>query len=160
MKKFSIVSAVMVALIGGALAASVNVPFFVDSQTPGGSTGILGFIALKNTTGSAIVATFDYTNDVGQALGTAGTATGSIPSGATLSYRPAFHGSVDGVGESTAAAALPNRPTLDSMGGVDTKTNGSVRITWIGAVTDIQGRYQESNLDSNSVAMYLLPPGN
>lgn len=163
MKKLSTV--MMMALIGGmAFASSLGIPWFVDNapDSQGGAwpptQGTRTYIYLHNNTTHPIVCSIAYYNAEGQFVGPQDDpntpyddTTFEIPALSTVAYAPVADLGPAG-GETTAAAAIPNRPLTDG------KKNGSAVITWAGAPNDIQGMLATAN-PSLSYA-HLLPSGN
>lgn len=135
----------MVAAIGGVYAQTLGVPFFADASTaPDGADGAPAtFVALNNTTTGVITITLTYFASDGTQLNPPPTLTANIDPGASIAFRP-----VSDVGE---PGVVPNRPTTDG------KKNGSLRITWSGAATDINGR--ALILQGNQQSAFLLPSG-
>ena len=155
MKKFVVIAAVMLIGAGAALAASINVPFFLDTTPAGGGfppqTGDMFFIGLKNTTASPIVLTIEYRDSAGViSTGSVGNVTFSLNAFESISYRPSI---LDpGVESGNTSTKNPVRST---------STAGAATFTWTGGTNDIQGRGVQiggTNLGGGSFA-FLLPPG-
>lgn len=150
MKKFLVIAAVMVLGAGAALAAAVNVPFFLDTTTAGGpfppTSGTMFFIGLKNTTGASITVTVEYRDDTGAVTTGAGSVTLTLAAFESVSFRP----SVADPGVDTPNATGFARSTAPA---------GGATFTWPGGVNDIQGRgVQVSGTGAGSFS-FLLPPG-
>lgn len=152
MKKVTLILGIVFA--GAAFAASLHVPFFVDtagttwadgrpSQNPVGG-GAAAFIGIKNNTGSSILCTVTYRTPSG-ADATPTPNTFLLPANTGLSWRPY---ATDDIQE--PSSPVPNATT----------PVGAATITWTGNATDIQGRYMQINsLIGGAAGMYLLPPG-
>ena len=153
MKKFVVIAAVMLIGAGAALAASINVPFFLDTTAAGGTfpptSGTMFFIGLKNTTASPVMLTISYRDALGvDSTGVVGNVTFSLSAFESISYRPHIK---DPAVEST------NTVTKDPVR--STSTAGAARFMWSGGTNDIQGRgVQVSGTGGGSFA-FLLPPG-
>jgi hypothetical protein len=153
MRKYFLVGAVTVAMAAGAFAATLHVPFFLDNAgtvwssfgAPSGP-GAAGFIAVKNTTGSALVVTLTYTDKDGTNR-TPAVNTFSLPANTGMSWRPLR---TDTTQESAAEQAIPGK--------TGTSGTGSAKATWTGGANDIVGRYQEINSNGEQFA-YTLPQG-
>ena len=150
MKKFVILGILGLAAAGLAVAATVQVPFYLDNgnTTDAGAASIIptagtkAYIGVKNLTGSAITCTVQYF----QADGTDQTPTANtftIGANAGLSWRPYADDPQEGAG-----AAVPNvyNATL-------AKVAGSATITTSAAAA---GRLVEISQEG-STASYLLP---
>lgn len=163
MKKLSTV--MMMALIGGmAFASSLGIPWFVDNAPESQgfawppTQGTRTYIYLHNNTTNDIVCSIAYYSAEGQFVGPQDSpdtpyddTTFEIPALSTVSFAPVANLGPTG-GESTVAAAIPNRPVPDN------KKNGSAVITWAGGPNDIQGMLATAN--SSLSYAHLLPPGN
>lgn len=155
MKKVMLVTLLMGGL---AFAASLNVPFFLDTNTvdtyppPAGTalTAVNGFIGLHNNTGSPIVITVTYRRANGVDI-TPAANTFSLSADTSVSWTPVTNlPSTEGVG-----AGVPNASGTSIYA-------GSATISWSGNVDDIQGRYvQVENFSGAGLAGFghLLPPG-
>ena len=157
MKKFVIIATVMLLGAGVALAASINVPFFLDDTPPGGGfppqTDTMFFIGLKNTTAAPIVLTVDYRKSDGTVSTiSVGNATFSLGAFESISFRPHFLD--DGVDSQNAGAAFINPGRSDD-------TAGAATFTWAGGTNDIQGRGVQIGGVTENVGSFsfLLPPG-
>lgn len=150
MKRAAAIALVLLMGTGAALAASLNVPFFLDNAATGQgfphATGIMFFVAIKNTTGAPIVVTVNYFDPNGNAINDAGRTTQYLIGGQGVSFRPRFD---DPSVEPPVVAGL-RRATSNA---------GSVTITWTGATTDIQGRAVQLDANSGNAFSFLLPPG-
>ncbi|MCH7959167.1 MAG: hypothetical protein IID08_03480 [Candidatus Hydrogenedentes bacterium] len=150
MKKFVIIAAVMLIGAGAALAASINVPFFLDTTAAGGgfppTSGTMFFIGLKNTTGASVTVTVEYRDDTGTVTTGAGSVTLTLAGFESVSFRP----SIADPGVDTPNAAGLARSTAQA---------GGATFTWTGGTNDIQGRgVQISGTGAGSFS-FLLPPG-
>lgn len=181
MKKFTMI----VLLAAGALsvAASLNVPWFVDNaraNAPIVGRNTRGFIAVHNNHSATVTCTITYYDGDGTSLngnGADGDATRpyntvwstvnndfTIGANATVTFRPVKHDPAAGTfaGQELATGALvPNRPKYGAAGTATNKDNGSCKIEWAtgGGVTasTVQGAYTEAGVDRQS--SYLLPAG-
>lgn len=155
----------MVVAIGAALASSLNVPFYNDTDTAGAGevrNGTRNFVGLHNNETFDIVLTFNYFNDAGERL-VPFDQTGLLPALSSLSMRP---GNGTSFAESDDAAALPNRGSQiatalndPTPNGLDTNQNGSIVVEWTdGTALSVQGRLFASS-QTASTSAYLLPPG-
>lgn len=150
MKKFVVIAAVMLIGAGAALAASINVPFFLDTTAAGGgfppASGTMFFIGLKNITGGSIVVSVAYQDDTGAAATGAGSTTFSLAPLESISFRPA----VDDTSVDTPNAVGIARSTAPA---------GGATFTWTGTNTDIQGRGVQISGTGVGSFSFLLPPG-
>ena len=152
MKRLLIVAVAMVFTVGGVYAFSTNVPWFVDNDGPAGdgASGQAAYVGLHNNSSADVVITVQYFTANGVDLGPAEDNTANIVGNSTVSFRPG--GNFDGTSESAAAAAVPDRPTVDG------KLNGSIVISWTaGDELTVQGR--ELQQGSGQMSAFLLPPG-
>lgn len=154
MKKFVVLTLVMLFGAGAALAASLNVPFFLDTTAAGGgfppASGTMFFIGLKNITGGSITVTVAYQDDTGAPATGAGTTTFSLGSLESISFRPAV---------ADASVDTPNATAV--VGGLarSTAAAGGATFTWTGTATDIQGRGVQVSGTGVGSFSFLLPPG-
>ena len=146
MKKIAILTAMMMLGTGAAFAASLTVPFFLDSGAASGTltptAGSNTFIAIKNNTGDDIIVEVVYTKNDGTDA-TPALNSFTLAASQTLGFRPFAD---DAVGEGPGAG-VPNA----------TFNRGSAKFTWVGDPSDIQGRLAE--YQTNGSFSYLLPPG-
>lgn len=166
MKKLALATLVLAVAGTGAFAASLHVPFFVDSAglydattgrpltapppSPAGS-GEAGFIGLKNTTAAPIVLTFRYFQTDGTEHVIAPPAnTFTLSAFRGIGFRPTVN---DAIGEGPIGQAVP-------PGAAGLPFNvGSLTVSWPGTGTgDVVGRYYGQNVAGNSTS-YLFPPG-
>jgi hypothetical protein len=147
MKKTWVVAAIMFVGFGVAMAASMQVPFFLDDASAG-YPPTDGTIGLKNTTGSPIVCTVTYTDASGN-IATPAANTFVLPANSSLSWRPTIN---DSSSEGVAGAAVPDAVDLPN----DT---GSATISWTGTVNDVVGRVVQMRASSSTDSQaYTLPP--
>ncbi len=151
MRRALVLGLVCVLGTGGAIAATLTVPFFLDTAAAGQgfphANGIMFFIGVKNTTGSAITVTVNYFHSDGTSTNGPGQATFTINPGQGFSFRPVV---VDSSVEPAFLGTL-RRSTIAA---------GSATLTWPGgAVTDIQGRGVQIDANSGNAFSFLLPPG-
>ena len=153
MKKFALIAGVIVLGTGVAFASSLSVPFFLDRAPSDGqfppTAREASFIALHNNLSVDLEVEVDY-YDAGQ-NGTVDQQTPAnntflLPANSTYSFRPVGNDPATEVG----ASSVPNMP-----GG---ETAGSCIVTWVGGVSDIQGRLVQVGTTGNAFS-YLLPPG-
>ena len=150
MKKLAIVATIMALGTGAALAASLNVPFFLDSTPPNlffpPQQDVMFFVGLKNTSAGTITVTVAYQNDTGGDTTGAGSTTFSLDPGESISFRPHI---ADGLVDTPNSLGVA-RSTVEAGGAV---------FTWAGLTTDIQGRGVQ--IDSRGIGSFafLLPPG-
>jgi hypothetical protein len=165
--------AVLVAA-GAAFAASLSVPWFVDTpQTncgfpPLDQAATVGLVYLHNNQTGTIVCQIAYFTQDGYPLGPLAPAnTFTIPTASTMAFRPVVSDMYDATHplgqESPVSVLVPNRPKVASLPG-GTKNNGSMVVTWVGKPTDVQGIYvQSTNVSgvNGRIAHWgtLLPPG-
>jgi hypothetical protein len=150
MKKTWVVAAIMFVGFGVAMAASMQVPFFLDDASAGypPTDGTASFIGLKNTTMSDIVCTVTYTDASGNSA-TPAANTFVLPANSSLSWRPTIN---DSTSEGEAGAAVPDAVDLPN----DT---GSATISWTGTVNDVVGRVVQMRASSSTDSQaYTLPP--
>lgn len=164
MKKLALATLVLAVAGTGAFAASLHVPFFVDSAglydattgrpltapppSPAGS-GEAGFIGLKNTTNATIVLTFRYFQTDGTEH-TPAVNTFALTAQRGVGFRPTVN---DAIGEGPVGQAVP-----PGTAGLPFNV-GSLTVEWPGSGTgDVVGRYYGQNVLGNSTS-YLLPPG-
>lgn len=151
MRRFAVVGLVMLLGAGAAMAATLNVPFFLD-RAPAGAfpPGSLEsfFIGLKNTTVGPVTITVSYQDDAGlDVTDGSRSATFTLQAGESISYRP-FRWD-PGIDTPNATSLNVTRSLNDS---------GAAIFSWVGASTDIQGRGVQISATSGSFS-YLLPPG-
>ena len=155
MKKFAILAGVMVLGASMALAGSLTVPWFND-QAPTGNGPFpvvpntwIGIVSLHNNTGTGIEITLEYILD-GTPMNDGGSATKVIAADSSLAWRLTHE---DAAAEGAGPAGLARA----------TSEWGSLKVSWTGASTDIQGRYSERRMGANTSALdgfsFLLPPG-
>ena len=161
MKRFLIVTAVMVLTVGAVYGFSTNVPFYADTGgTSGSGTGVgqqSAYIGIHNNSSASVVITLKYFSADGVDLGPPTDNTATIIGNSSVSFRPAAdysEGATPGGGSETDyAATIPDRPTTDGSA-----PNGSIVISWVtGDENTIQGREHQQN--NAFAAAYLLPPG-
>jgi len=146
MKKIAILTAMMMVGTGAAFAASLTVPFFLDSGAANGAltptTGSNTFIAVKNNTTADITVNVYYTKADGSDT-TPAENSFTLLASQVLGFRPG----ADDTAAEGPGAIVPN----------STFNRGSARFEWVGSASDIQGRLAE--YQSNGSFSYLLPPG-
>jgi hypothetical protein len=159
-----------------AFAASLSVPWFIDTATPPSKlppvgAGVVGLVYLHNNLEDDIVCEIGYYTSTGTFMGPVAPAqtTFTIPALSTVAFRPCQDDPpVTGSGgqETEVARAVPNRPTVSPLGVVDTKPNGSLVVRWTtGGSSDVQGIVlQTQNVDGGATGRVLqwgtlLPPG-
>lgn len=161
MKKLVVIATVMVIGTGAALAASLNVPFFLDNAPADGlfppTTNTKFFIGLKNTTGGAIVITIAYQDASGaDQTGITGNTTFSLGAGESISYRPG----VSDPGVDSGNATTKNVVRLKTVvNGGPASRAGAAIFTWTGGANDIQGRGVQIDCCGSGSFAFLLPPG-
>jgi len=176
MKKTLVVIVAMV-MGGVAFASSLSVPWFVDTgpaanKLPPATTGVTGLVYLHNNKTEPITCSIRYFTQGGNDIGPeAPNNTFVIAPQASLAFRPVAYDpdTVGGGQEATDAGLLvPDRPMDTSIPGNNpAKKNGSLVVTWLGAATDVQGVYTQSQyvVQADSAVGkltgygHLLPPG-
>ena len=131
MKKFVFLGLVLAVGTSMAFAASISVPWFLDSAALGANPlgladpapGQMTFITLMNTTASDLTCAIEYFDQDGASIGPASNNTFSLSPNAATAFRPGIN---DTINESTSAQAVPNRPDTG-----DGKKNGSAKITYV-----------------------------
>lgn len=175
MKKTLVVIVAMV-MGGVAFASTLSVPWFVDTgptanKLPPVSKSVVGLIYLHNNKAERITCSIAYYTQGGNYVGPdAPFNTFTIAPQASIAFRPVAYDpdSIGGGQEATDAGLLvPDRPLSTTIPGNDGKANGSLVVTWLGAATDVQGVYTQSQYvvqpDSAVGKLtgygHLLPPG-
>jgi hypothetical protein len=133
MKKVAILALMLaMGLSMQAGAASIGIPWFVDSASTGvripptnGTTTTI--IYLNNNSNSPVECAIAYFDQEGNALGPVTNNTFELPANATVAFRPVADdpATVPGGQESAVARTVPNRPQ-----GATFANNGSARITY------------------------------
>ena len=176
MKKVALMALLAVGSV--ALAASLNVPWFVDTMhTAVGlppSEGITTLVALHNNLSEEITCQINYFAADGMALtgadettrGNVWTATYNtfaIDGNATIQFRPVADDAVTAGGQESATGVLvPNRPKYTGSS-FSNKNNGSLVVSWgIGGENGADGNAVQGKVTEYSptyMGMHLLPPG-
>ena len=178
MKKVYMLGMMVVLAACFAYAASLSVPWFVDSAgTPGKvplvTTGVLGLVYLHNNLNEVVLCEIKYYSSIGHFMGPVGPDrnTFEIPALSTVAFRPCKDDPATSLGgqESPIAVLVPNRPTVAPGGEVwekDAVPNGAIVISWTtGGASDVQGIVlQCQNADGGNNGRLtqwgtLLPPG-
>ena len=144
MKKVLLVALMLGASV--AFASSLCVPWFVDNAPVGAGyppqlKGTMTLVYLHNNTAADITCTIAYFTSSGVSIGPAAPDnTFVVPIASSVGFRPVRYDPSTSPGgqESSVAVAIPDRP-MGTEGGNDNKKNGSIKIEWAGANTDIQG---------------------
>ena len=177
MKK-GIVVALALMLGTFAYAASLGIPWFVDSApagcgSPPNATGIVGVITLHNNLSSRMTCQIEYFTSVGDSVGPLSNNTFTISPKASIAFRPVVSDPASaGSGlESAEANKVPDRP-MSTVPPNDNKKNGSISITWSGGSQDVQGTYTQTQTAAQATSSgnttvlwklcgygHLLPPG-
>ena len=144
MKKLIMTAVVLSVVTSVAVASSIAVPWFMDSD--GQWTG---FVTIVNNTDDDITFAVEYRESDGT-LSTPTANTFDLAGQSALSFRPVEDFPGEGLGQ-----GVPNK-IVDAER--DTKT-GAAKIFWVGDATDIQGRYQQVWVQGAGAAAYLLPQG-
>ena len=128
MKKFVFLGLVLAVGASMAFAATISVPWFLDSA-PNDSNpleltgGQVTLVTLLNTTSSELTCSIEYFDQDGNSLGPVTNNTFSLSPSAATAFRPVAVN--DAGSEGTAGQAVPDRPTLDG------KKNGSLTVTYV-----------------------------
>jgi len=176
MKKVYMLGMVLAMAACFAYAASLSVPWFVDSAPA--ATGlppgekVMGIVYLHNNLEDDIVCSIEYYTADGIYLGPEAPdpTTFEIPALSTVGFRPVASdpNTVGGGQETDVAMAIPNRPTIDASWNPNgkAKPNGSLVVKWTtGGANDVQGMVlQTQNVDGTTTGRLmqwgtLLPPG-
>lgn len=178
MKKLIVVT-LMLSMAGIAVASSLALPWFVDSNKtatgiPPTVKGVVGVVYLKNNLETVQTCSITYYTQTGLDIGPASPDnTFVIQPKASLAFRPVAYDpdTVSGGQESpTAGLLVPDRPPhgnsslLPAVPGNDDKVNGSAVIAWLGGDSDVQGIYvstQSAAVGAEKIVAWahLLPPG-
>ena len=163
MKKLGIVAIALVIGTSMAVASSISVPWFIDNapeanRVPGINPGVMTLITLKSQVGGdPLVCSIEYFSSEGVALGAKnpdpalaalGQNTFTIAPFSALQFRPIQidpsavttdprTGALGQSGgqEGAQGVLVPDRP-MD----VDTRTNGSATISWVGEASYVGGQ--------------------
>jgi len=152
MKKFALIALALTIGVTCAFAASLKVPWFIDNAAvntglppTGGSDGFpvtTTLVYLSNTTDSTLVCSIAYYSAEGAFLGPVQNGidnTFEIDPNATVAFRPVADDLASGAlpqgQEDAAGNAIPDSPR-----DVDTKKNGSLKITYTGDAADLGGQ--------------------
>ena len=154
MKKFVFLGLVLAVGASMAFAASISVPWFIDNAPAGVDPGALAagqqvtFITLLNTTNAALTCSIEYFSATGDPLGPVTNNTFSLSPNAATAFRPAIE---DDPNESDAGILVPDRPR-----DVNTKANGSIKITYVKNEGDGPSVQGTSTLFSNGIGYQHL----
>lgn len=149
MKKLSILAALMVVAAGVAFASTLNVPFFHDSSS-NGTTGHIGQIGLKETSGAPQTITVIYT-----ALNTSGLpqtqqVTFAIGANEAFKWGPATSRPQEQTG-----TRVGNMTIIGGVGATTNNTFGAAEIIGSGSLAGVYVERNMSNLTEYAFA--LLP---
>ena len=158
---------------GLAYAASLGVPWFVDNaaigSNPPAAGGTLGIVYLHSNATEVLTVTIEYFTGSGDSIGPLpGSNTFDINPSASIAFRPVAE---DSVVEGVTYLLVPNRPRTTILPN-DNKKNGSIVLSWSGALTDLQGSYKMVASTTHAISTtdptlvytmsgygHLLPPG-
>ncbi len=152
MKKLFIFAAMMVVMAGVALASTLNVPFFLDTSLDN-STGVAGFIGVKEASNNPQTITVVYTAVATSGLPTNQTVTFFLGASESVKFTPRTINPA----EDAKAQTVPNMTIVGGVGATAVNIAGSARI--IGA-NSIVGMYHQINFArASDMAHVLLPAG-
>lgn len=149
MKKFAIFTAVMVVCAGAALATNLSIPIFTDTSSNPPSSGIAGFITVKESAGVDQTLTVTYT-----ALNESGVPTDQVGTFFLGANQQKIWQPVQSTGLEGAGSTVPNMTIVGSGG---TNTTGSVVISSSQA-SGIEGRYQQANYNRQTDLAHVALP--
>ncbi|HOK08985.1 MAG TPA: hypothetical protein PLT82_06215 [Candidatus Hydrogenedens sp.] len=185
MRKLSFAALLILLGTGVAFASSLAIPWFADNAPqynglPGKASGATNLVYLKSNVDTTVTCYITYYNADGVCLGPFPPNNSfTIAPRSALAFRPCVYdpdataGGQHGGMEGGQGVLVPDRPLspdnstpIPGVGIVDTKTNGSATIEWIGGPNDIQGANTNFvtvvNPDGSKVTLsygHLLPPG-
>jgi hypothetical protein len=139
MKKYAFLGLVLAVGVSMAFASSISVPWFSDNAPNDGNPlnlggGTLTLVYLINTTPVDLTCAIEYFSQTGEALGpNSPDNTFNLSPNASVAFRPVAVN--DQATEAGAGADVPDRPR-----DVDTKKNGSLKVSYVGAKGDVQGK--------------------
>jgi hypothetical protein len=147
--------------------ATLSVPWYVDNAgaaqfIPPRDHRMMAVVFLHNNRPEDLRCDIHYYTEDGIHIGPFENADFVIPANASIAFRPVADdpASVPGGQEAPVGRAVPNRP-LGTDNGNDGKKNGSIRIVWTGAPTDVQGfvsSYSHRPELGSFAASSTLPP--
>ena len=149
MKKLSILAALMVVAAGVAFASTLNVPFFKDTSS-NGTTGVIGSIGLKETSGVARTVTVIYT-----ALNTSGlpqTQQVTFAIGANEAFK---WGPVQSRPQEASGSRVGNMTIVGGLGATTNNQFGSAEIISAGTLS---GAYFEKDTSVLTEFAFALIP--